>query len=113
MANSCVRVPVSGGTTAPIPSTTLAIFACTFDNTQQTLVISNGTDYTFRDLSGALVTPIAIMWTFTAVPLVTTVIPGIGATANAVTIRAINATNLLPEMMGTIFLFGPGSRRFT
>lgn len=109
MANVATRVPAS----PPIPSNTLAVFACTFDSSLQTLTITNGTDFTFRDTSGALVAPVAYVWSYTATPTVNTAFHCIVVTAANVIIRTLAATTLHADSNGTLFLFGPGSRKLT
>jgi hypothetical protein len=111
MANVATRVPAVGTTT--IPSSTLAIFACTFDSSLQTLTITNGTDYTFRDTSGVLVVPVAALWSYTVTPTVNTALHCLVITAASVIIRTLAATTLHADSNGTLFLFGPGSRKLT
>ena len=111
MANLATRIPAVG--TTSVPSRSLAIFACTFDSSLQTLTITNGTDYTFRDASGVLVVPVAALWSYTVTPTVNTALHALIITAASVIIRTLATTTLHADSNGTLFLFGPDMRNFT
>jgi hypothetical protein len=110
MANVGTRTPVSGGTTAPIPSMTLAIINCTFDSSAATLVLTNGTatHYVFRDLSGAFAAPLAYWYVYTATPTAATLFLAISLTAGT-NVTLTGSGNITATSNGTLFLLGPGS----
>ena len=109
MPNAGVRFPVSGGTTAPIPSMTLVTIACTYTTDSATLVLTNGTatHYTFRDVAGAFCLPVAYWYVYTATPTVNTLPLAIIVTTATVTITG--SGNIPTASGGTLYLLGPGS----
>jgi hypothetical protein len=119
MANVATRI--YSGTGAGVfgssvnPSTTLAIFTCTFDGASGvvTPVLTSGVDFTFRNASGVLVGPIAYWYSYTVQPTAATMLLGIVLAAGppaTVTITGVAAgTHITATSNGTLFLIGPGS----
>lgn len=86
----------------------IAVLDCAFTaDTDTTGTITNGTDFTFRNLSGVLVAPIAVIITLKTTAAGPTPLCGVVAGTD-VTITKVSLTNSVCTFR--VFLFGPKSK---